>query len=72
MKPMKISKHELSHLLIYISELIEKSDSLEGSVTWSYSNESDDMEVFGSFREGNLLGQGSVVLLNEDQIDGRK
>lgn len=65
MIPQKISVENLVDMLKYIAESIKQGDSAEGYITYTYSNEPDMMEVSGSFRIGNKLGQGEVILIGD-------
>ncbi len=57
--------HEVADLLDGIGVLVGTGDSLEGSVSWSLPYERDDappgtVEVYASYRIGNLQGQGGM------------
>lgn len=61
---MKImSREEFAMLLRELAEAVEQGDSLEGSVTYTYSNAPRTVEVDGAIRIGNLNGQGGALLL---------
>jgi len=69
MTPQKISAEDLANLLKEIAGFIEQGDSAEGYIMYTYSNEPNIMEVSGSYRIGNKLGQGGVILIGD--IDGK-
>jgi hypothetical protein len=62
-RPTKMIKVDLLQLLAWTRELVENDDSMEGSITYGWSDEPGVYDVHAFLRTGNSMGQGGVVIL---------
>ncbi len=67
-KPLVVERRELSAILRDMADKIDAGDSWEGHLEYSYWDEEngagrDQFSVMGTYRIGNLDGQGGVRLL---------
>lgn len=61
----RMSRADLVETLRWMALLIERDDSADGTLTYSWSPEPGVYEVEGLVRYGNSQGQGSVRLLSD-------
>lgn len=59
---MNINRELLVKILKEIAAHVESVDSLEGSIEYSYSG-SGEFSVLGTYRTGNLDGQGGIRVI---------
>ena len=67
---MKLQQGSLANLFRLLATMIEDGDSFEGSISYScLDNDLDggDFRVTGTYRIGNLDGQGGVVVLEKEE-----
>lgn len=62
---MRLSKDEFLAVLKHITELVEADDSYGGSLQYEARPEPNYFDVVASYRYGNSLGQGGVIMYNE-------
>ena len=70
MKPIKLTKSQLLKVLQDITNSIENNDSFEGWFKYSCLEEECKQEEFmchGSYRIGNLNGQGGCILIGLEE-----
>ena len=61
---MKTTKENLAALLRAAAQTSENDDSIEGSIGW-IAGDAGSFHVYGGYRFGNQLGQGSMRLLGD-------
>lgn len=70
MKPTKASPEQVAAILRMIAEEVESGNSIEGSLQygpdWSDEDGGFPMCVMGTYRIGNLQGQGGMITIGEE------
>ena len=70
MKPTQVSTKQVADLLRMIADEVESGNSIEGSFQygpdWSDEGGGFPMCAMGTFRTGNLDGQGGMITIGED------
>jgi hypothetical protein len=64
--PTRMNETDLLQLLDWTRELINHGDSMEGSITYGWSDEPGMYDVHAFLRTGNSMGQGGVTLIQGD------
>lgn len=62
-RPVKMPKEGLLQLLAFAQELVENADSMEGSITYGWSDEPGQYDVHAFIRTGNSMGQGGAIVI---------
>jgi hypothetical protein len=65
MQPRKIDKAAFLLLLADLSAMIEADDSMEGNLTYEWSDEPGFYLVSGVMRTGNSMGQGGMRVIGD-------
>jgi hypothetical protein len=64
---MQMKTEDLLALLADVSRCIQADDSYEGSLVWEATMRPHEFEVYASYRVGNSMGQGGVVLVERSK-----
>lgn len=64
----RMTEEQLLGILADIRERLEARDSMEGTISWCWTEEPGVYNVTGTYRVGNSEGQGGCVLLR-DAVD---
>ena len=65
-KPLKLTREQLLGILEDLRNWISEDDSMEGHLSYEWSEEPGKYNVAGFLRFGNSMGQGSARVLQAD------
>lgn len=68
-EPKRATQSALLDLLNDITACIAQDDSMEGSISWRWSEIPGEYDVAGGFRVGNRNGQGGFVMIGPPLMD---
>lgn len=69
-RPKRMSKERLLAVIDRIREEVERDASMEGALTYGWSEEPGEYDVRAFVRTGNDMGQGGAMIVQEDQQGG--
>jgi len=67
-RPRRMSRAELVQFLSWAAEMVTHDDSMEGTITYAWSDEPGDYDVHAFLRTGNSMGQGGAVVIEDTTL----
>lgn len=66
--PKRLTSVQFLALLSELTDAVADGDSMEGTVTYAWSDELGQYDVHAIFRTGNSMGQGGMVIIEDRPV----